>query len=140
MPSAGKSTGGWKITETAMITNFEEYTATLTTYERDMIVPLLANELKTRVGAKHAIRNKDLCRMFTVRGYQGVTEARVRKCINYIRINGLVPHLIANSHGYFCATSIEQVETYIESLDQRAKAIWAMRAALNRELSGKLFI
>ena len=140
MPSAGKSTGGWKITETAMITNFEEYTATLTTYERDMIVPLLAEELKTRVGAKYAIRNKDLCRMFTVRGYQGVTEARVRKCINYIRINGLVPHLIANSHGYFCATSIEQVETYIESLDQRAKAIWAMRAALNRELSGKLFI
>lgn len=140
MPSAGKSTGGWKITETAMITNFEEYTATLTTYERDMIVPLLANELKTRVGSKHAIRNKDLCRMFTERGYQGLTEARVRKCINYIRINGLVPHLIANSHGYFCATSIEQVETYIESLDQRAKAIWAMRAALNRELSGKLFI
>ena len=123
-----------------MITNFEEYTATLTTYERDMIVPLLAEELKTRVGAKYAIRNKELCRMFAVRGYQGVTEARIRKCINYIRVNGLVPHLIANSHGYFCATSIEQAETYIESLEQRAKAIWAMRAALKRDLSGKLFI
>lgn len=123
-----------------MIKNFEEYTASLSTYERDMIVPLLVNYLKTRVGAKYAVRNKDMCRMFTERGYQGLTEARVRKCINYIRINGLVPHLIANSHGYFCATSIEQVETYIESLDQRATAIWAMRSALQRELSGKLFL
>lgn len=123
-----------------MITNFEDYTATLTTYERDMLVPLLAAFLKTRVGAKYAVRNKEMCRMFTEKGYQGLTEARVRKCINYIRINGLVPHLIANSHGYFCATSIEQVENYIESLDQRAKAIWAMRSALNRELSGKLFL
>lgn len=123
-----------------MITNFEDYTAVLTTYEQDIIVPLLAAFLKTRVGSKYAIRNKDMCRMFTERGYQGLTEARVRKCINYIRINGMVPHLIANSHGYFCATSVEQVETYIESLDQRAKAIWAMRSALQNELTGKLFL
>ena len=123
-----------------MITNFEDYTAMLSTYERDMIVPMLANELKTRVGAKYAIRNKELCRMFNEKGYQKLTEPRVRKCINYIRVHGLVPHLIANNRGYFCATSIEQAEAYIESLDQRAKAIWAMRAALKRDLSGKLFI
>ena len=110
--------------------------ATLTTREAGIVL----RRLNTISRLTDDRRNKDLCRMFTERGYQGLTEARVRKCINYIRINGLVPHLIANSHGYFCATSIEQVETYIESLDQRAKAIWAMRAALNRELSGKLFI
>lgn len=124
----------------AMITNFEEITATLSTYERDMLVPVLSNFLKTRVGAKYAIRNKEICRIFTERGYQGLTESRVRKLINYIRLNGLVPHLIANSNGYFCATSIEQVETYIESLDQRASAIWAMRSALKRDLTGKLFL
>lgn len=123
-----------------MITNFEEYTASLNTYEKDMIVPQLVNFLKTRVGAKYAIRNKDICRLFTEHGYQRLTEARVRKCINYIRIHGLVPHLIANSKGYFCATSVEQVENYITSLDERAKAIWAMRAALMRDLSGKLFL
>ena len=123
-----------------MITNFEEYTASLNTYERDMIVPQLVNFLKTRVGAKYAIRNKDICRIFTEHGYEKLTEARVRKCINYIRIHGLVPHLIANSHGYFCATSVAQVETYITSLDERAKAIWAMRSALQNQLSGKLFL
>ena len=70
----------------------------------------------------------------------GMIEARVRKCINYIRMRGLVPHLIANSNGYFVATSIAQVEKYMKSLDQRATAIWAMRSALNAQLSGKLFI
>ena len=123
-----------------MINGFEEYTAALTDYERDMLVPQLTNFLRTRVGAKYAIRNKEICRLFTEKGYTKLTEARVRKCINYIRMRGLVPHLIANSHGYFCATSVQQVETYITSLDERAKAIWAMRAALQRELSGKLFL
>ena len=123
-----------------MINDFEEYTAALTTYERDLLVPMLATFLKTRVGAKNAVRNKEICRRFTDQGYQQLTEARVRKCINHIRVHGLVPHLIANSNGYFCATSVEQVERYCESLDQRATAIWAMKAALQRELSGKLFL
>lgn len=124
----------------AMIDNFEEYTAHLTTYERDMLVPLLSNELKHHVGAKNAIRNKELCRIFTLKGHEGLREARVRKCINYIRMNGLVPQLIANCNGYYVATSIDEMEKYITSLDERAKAIWAMRAALKRDISGRLFI
>lgn len=123
-----------------MIENFEEYTAVLTDHELDVLIPALTAILKTRIGAKYAIRNKDLCRLLDLRGYPGMTEARVRKCINYIRMRGLVPHLIANSNGYFVATSIAQVEKYMKSLDQRATAIWAMRSALNAQLSGKLFI
>ena len=73
-----------------MIKEFEEFTASLSTYERDMIVSALVNYLKTRVGAKYAVKNKEMCRMFTERGYQQLTEARVRKCVNYIRIHGLV--------------------------------------------------
>ena len=123
-----------------MIDGFEEITATLTTYERDMIVPMLVNVLKQRVGAKYAVKNKVICEIFSARGYQNLTEARVRKCINYIRMNGLVPHLVANNKGYYCATSVEEVEKYMDSLEQRAKAIWAMRSALEFGLSGKLFL
>ena len=123
-----------------MITDFEKYTAVLTDHEKDVLVPVLTNELREHVGKRSAIRNKALCQKFTAQGYSGLTEARVRKCINYIRMNGLVPHLIANSNGYYCATTIDEVETYIQSLDERATAIWAMRAALRRDLSGRLFI
>lgn len=122
-----------------MIKNFETITASLTEYERDMVIPVLVEFLKPRIGSKYAIRNKEICRIFRNNGYE-VSEPRIRKCINYIRINGLVPHLIANSNGYYRASSVEQVETYLESLDQRATAIWAMRAALARDISGKLFI
>ena len=99
-----------------MIDNFEEYTAHLTTYEKDMLVPLLVEDLRKRVGKKYAIRNKALCQFYTEKGYQGMKEARIRKCINYIRMNGLVPHLIANCNGYYCATSVEEVETASEDI------------------------
>ena len=123
-----------------MLENFEEYTAHLTTYEKDMLVPLLANELKHHLGAKNAIRNKELCRIFTLRGHEGLRESRVRKCINYIRMNGLVPQLIANCRGYYVATDMDELEKYIKSLDDRAKAIWVVRGALMRDMTGRLFI
>ena len=71
-----------------MIDNFEEYTAHLTPYEKDMMVPLLVEDLKKRVGRKYAIRNKALCKFYTEKGYQGMKEARIRKCINYILMMG----------------------------------------------------
>lgn len=123
-----------------MVTGFENYTAALTPYELEMLIPVLTEGLKKRVGAKRAIRNKDICRILTARGYEKVTEARMRKCINYIRMNGLVPHLIANSNGYYVATSVDEVQQYAESLKERASAIWAMRTALINQLSGKLFL
>lgn len=123
-----------------MVKNFEEYTAHLSPYELEMLVPVLKNELRTHVGAKNAIRNKELCAMMDMKGYQGMREARVRKCINYIRMNGLVPNLVANSNGYYCATSIKEVEKYLDSLKERATAIWSMMSALRRDISGKLFL
>lgn len=105
-----------------------------------MLVPIFSNYLKQKVGAKNAVKNNDICLLFKEKGYQNLTEARVRKCINYIRMNGLVPHLVANSNGYYCATSVKEVEKYMDSLEQRAKAIWAVRSALEFGLSGKLFL
>lgn len=123
-----------------MIQGFEKYTATLTTYERDMLVPIIAEGLKKRIGSKNAVRNREICRRLEASGYENVSEPRIRKCINYIRMNGMVPHLVANSRGYYVATSIDEVERYIGSLDERAKSIWAIRAALKDQLTGKLMI
>lgn len=92
------------------------------------------------MGAKYAIRNKTMCQILQSRGYEKISEVRIRKCINYIRVNGLVPHLIANSRGYYVATTVEEVETYCESLKGRAEAIFAMRQALQNQMVGKLFL
>lgn len=82
-----------------MVTGFENYTASLTPYERELLVPVISDGLKKRIGSKYAIKNKDICRILRANGYEKVTEARMRKCINFIRIHGLVPHLVANSKG-----------------------------------------
>ena len=123
-----------------MIQGFEYQTAELTTYERDMLVPIITAGLKERIGSKNAIRSTDISRLLASHGYPPVTGARVRKCINYIRTNGLVPHLIASNRGYFVATSVEEVERYADSLQQRANSILSVKKALTEQLSGKIFL
>ena len=123
-----------------MITGFENITEHLTDYEVQMVVPALVEGLKKHVGSKYAIRNKTICQILQSKGFDKISEARIRKCINHIRVNGLVPHLIANSKGYYVATTVEEVETYCGSLKDRAEAIFAMRQALMNQMSGKLFL
>ena len=60
--------------------------------------------------------------------------------MNYIRRNGLVPHLVANSNGYYVATSVEEVERYARSLEQRASAILSVKKSLTEQLTGKIFL
>ncbi len=123
-----------------MIEGFKEFTAHLTDYEREMVVPALVEGLKKRVGSQYAVRNKTMCQLLKERGFENVSEPRIRKCINFIRMNGLVPHLVANSHGYYVATSVHEVENYCQSLKERAEAIFAMRQALEYQMNGKLFL
>ena len=52
----------------------------------------------------------------------------------------LVPFLVANSKGYYIATTREEVELYAASLFDRASAIFEVRACLLDQLTGKLFL
>jgi hypothetical protein len=104
-----------------MVIGFEEYTASLTEGEV-LMAEWLATKLPEYVGKQKAISNYRL-RWVLFDRYGNITAARVRKLINYIRINCLVRNLIANSAGYYVATSQEEVETYIHSLRQRAASI-----------------
>lgn len=123
-----------------MIQGFENYTASLTDYEANVLVPRLVRGLENRVGSKYAISNKRICRSLSDKGYEKVTEARVRKCINHIRLNGLVRNLIANSNGYYVATSIEEARNWSESARERARAIWAVADAVEAQSDGRLFL
>ena len=65
-------------------------------------------------------------------GYK-ISEPRIRKIINYIRNNDMVPCLIANSDGYYVAQSNEEMLTYEDSLLGREEAIRAVRLAMERQ-------
>ena len=63
------------------------------------------------------------------------TEVRLRKIVNYIRTNGLIP-LIATSSGYYVDYSPEKViESQIKSLKERSSSIYHCAVGLEKILS-----
>lgn len=122
-----------------MINGFEEYTAPLSEYEKDTLLPLLVEILSHRVGADRAITNKTLVKHFRENGLK-LSDARTRKLINHIRIHNLVPRLVASSKGYYITQSQDELEAFIMSLRGREEAIRAVRLAMEKQTSNDAFL
>ena len=117
-----------------MITTFETQTKPLNEYERETLLPIMVRCLAKHIGKSCAISNAQMCEKMALYGYQ-IGEIRVRKIINHIRNNGLVECLIATGKGYYVTESIQEMETYIESVKNREDAIRAMRLSMEEQLS-----
>lgn len=117
-----------------MITTFETQTKPLNEYERETLLPIMVRCLANHIGKSCAISNAQMCEKMALYGYQ-IGEVRVRKIINHIRNNGLVECLIATGKGYYVTESIQEMETYIESVKNREDAIRAMRLSMEEQLS-----
>jgi len=118
-----------------MIENFEDVTYYLTPYERDVIVPYMVGKLNLNIGKSQAVTNKAMIDNMNSYGNFSITisPARIRKYINYIRVNDLVSCLMATSKGYYRANRISELQSYIRSLKQRESAIRQMREAIERQ-------
>ena len=86
-----------------MIKGFDQETQPLNDYEMGVLLPLLVRGLRTKIGRENAVTNKHIVN--TLKGSYKLNDARVRKIINHIRTNDLIPGLIATSEGYFIAQS-----------------------------------
>lgn len=117
-----------------MIQGFQTQTEPLTDYERDTLLPVICSGLRNKIGEARAITNTAITKAMKGAGYI-LTEARLRKIINHIRVNGLVKRLIATSKGYYIATTRQEMEQYIESLKGREMAIRQVRESMERQLS-----
>lgn len=116
-----------------MLEGFNQHTEPLTDYERNILLPVIAKGLSMRVGAKRAVRNKEIVSAMRRAGYD-LNDARLRKIINHIRCCGYVKCLVATSKGYYVATSPDEVQSYIMSLGGREGAIRAVREAMECQL------
>lgn len=115
-----------------MIKNFEAETQPLTEYEEKVLLPLILQGLRTKVGKGNAVTNRTIVMRLNIAGHS-VTEPRIRKLINHIRMTDLLPGLIATSGGYFLATSEKELLDYEESLLGREDAIKQVRLAIARQ-------
>lgn len=116
-----------------MIQGFTQQTEPLTDYERDTLLPVICRGLSNKFGEAKAITNTAITNAMKGAGYQ-LTEARLRKIINHIRITGMIRWLIATSKGYYIATSVDEMRQYIESLRGREDAIRAVRESMEKQL------
>lgn len=128
-----------------MVTGWEKYTSPLTKVEYEVIVPYIVSRLKYNVGESKAVKAGTIIKAlndnrFTKESKRGktivikITGPRFRQMIHFIRKNGLVKHLIANSKGYYVAETIKEVQQYITSLEERRNSFEEVRRAMQQEL------
>ena len=108
-----------------MITNFEDITHELSEEEMK-IIPILLRGFKSHT-EKEPIKAPEIVKAMNHHiSYMELnfkmTDARLRKCVNYIRCKGLLP-LIATSNGYYVSYDREVIESQIRSLTERANSI-----------------
>lgn len=113
---------------------FTEQTAALSDYEERVLLPVIIAGLKVKHGVSMAVKNEYICHVLTNKGYKNVTPARVRKIINHIRLNRLIPGLVASSKGYWVEKDPVRLRVYINSLNDRCRAIEAVAKALEKDL------
>lgn len=116
---------GSNLKPNCMIVGFEEITEPLNDYEQFILLPVFVRCLSTKIGKESAITNAKMVAAMKAckEPIFKVDEPRVRKIINHIRENALVPCLIATSKGYYIATTDQELADYEESLKGRIEAI-----------------
>ena len=110
-----------------MISGFTNETAPLSDRELEAL-PTFVAILSRAVGKEHAVYNDALCDLIP-----GMSGARVRKIINHIRRNDLVPCLVASSKGYYVAETEDEILDFEESLRGRESAIREVRESIERQ-------
>jgi hypothetical protein len=117
------------------VTNFESITYELTEDELKHVSGLvLALKLRTKESAIKAPEIVKSMNIFAERNKLcKMTDARLRKCINYIRSNSILP-VIATSQGYYCSYDEKELSDQIKSLTERANSIMDCVFGLNKIL------
>lgn len=115
-----------------MITRFENHTAPLSATTRQEMVPHVVALLSERRGKAARITNTQIRHKLQelVGGEALVAEATLRAIIHEIRIDGLVPDLVASERGYYVAVDEADLQEYLESLQERVRSIQAVRRSL----------
>lgn len=117
-----------------MINGFTNETKPLSEYERDTLTPIIVRGLSMKIGKERAIKNSEICAKMRMAGYR-IDNARLRKVINHIRVNALLPGVIATSEGYYIATTKTEMADYIASLESRESAIHEVSVALRKQMA-----
>lgn len=122
------------------IITFEEQTHELTEKELELL-PYVVNILSETKGKHKTIKNEILSIMACGqhRIEKGLDKplklypARLRKIIHYIRVSNLIPVLCASSNGYYIGVTEDEIENFIQSLQERENSTKEIRTSLQNQ-------
>ena len=116
-----------------MITNFETITYELTDQELKLVPIFIEGIRKFTDGKK--IKAPEIVNLINSKyGEKTITQPRLRKIVNYVRSNGLLP-VIATSKGYYVSYDKQEIKQQIRSLKERASAIYSSASGLESFLT-----
>lgn len=120
-----------------MVTNFEQHTKDLTPADIPFLEVLIRG-FKTKT-PDNPIKEKEIIQKINSQldelGLKRkLTGARLRKIVNHIRVNSMLP-LIATSRGYYCSTDRIEIEKQILSMHERANSIINAAKGLQKMVS-----
>lgn len=121
-----------------MLKKFEEITRDLTQWELETLMPLIIQGMKTKTSESDCITAKEIIEKLELNRGIKTTDVIIRKIIAYIRVNSILPGIVASSKGYWVASSPAEIISYVESMQQRAAAITAVANALTRDANKML--
>jgi hypothetical protein len=115
------------------LTLFRDITQELTDLERDTLVPMLINILRT-TNETNRFTGRRIIQWFSSQGYP-ITQIRLCKMIAYIRLKNLLAPkaLIGAGNGYFSTSDTDIIEDQIESLQGRIDAMNCVIDCLNAQ-------
>ena len=115
-----------------MIQGFEQQTAPLNDYEREVLLPVIVRGLLKRVGKSRRVSSTRIIDGMNAAHYR-LDGPRLRKIINHIRSNDIIVGLVSDGKGYFVASTASEIDECIVSLQGRVDATQAIIRALQRQ-------
>lgn len=125
-----------------MVTLFEEITETLTEKEM-LLLPYVERVFKKFDKKSLQVKTNVICEVINNlyvhecgldKFYIPMNGVRLRKFVNYFRVNGILA-IIGTSEGYFVTNDKIEIEKQIKSLTERANGILAAAEGLKNLLA-----
>lgn len=104
-----------------MIKGFEDITTDIKPHEI-AIAPFIADAFRKRQpGKKNAASNKQIREAVFKHTGTKLDSIRIRRIVQYIRVNAMVIRICSSSNGYFVAANDKEWEDWKESMRQRIR-------------------
>ena len=123
-----------------MLENFEKQTAPMTQEERKLVQPII--KLLKKYKKSNPVKSNNLCYVINARicakkfDNYIINGVRLRRIVNHIRTNALLP-VIATNRGYYVSEDKVEIRKQIKSLYQRAYSIRMCAEGLTKHLNSK---